>query len=270
LNLGRPLRSRVLADPWQTVDGLGYSFSTFAISMACLHWGEHVSSVLPSLSSVRDAFGSDSASSSSPEPKVPPQTNGDQPSPGSGSWDASSPPPPIDPTPLASRHTPILDGILISSAFIAYLIVLLVYFLSNPSFRHPAVFPLLLAPPGAILRFLLANLNPLDPFIDRFPLGTFLANMIATLVISGVFAAQRRPPTSGGPAVTCNALYAIQQGFCGCLSTVSTFAVEARAVQGWRWKWGYIGGSVVLGHLFVLAIVGGVGWADGYTVACMG
>ncbi|RSH92341.1 hypothetical protein EHS25_008756 [Saitozyma podzolica] len=205
LELRRPSRSRVHTHPLQTVDGLGYSFSTFAISMACLHWGEHVSSVLPSLSTVRDVFGSDSTSSS-PEPKVQPQTNGDQSSPESGSWDASTPPPATDPTPLASRHTPILDGIIISTAFIAYLIVLLVYFLSNPSFRHPAVFPLLLAPPGAILRFLLANLNPLDPFIDRFPLGTFLANMIATLVISGVFAAQRRPPTSGGPAVTCNAL----------------------------------------------------------------
>ena len=93
--------------------------------------------------------------------------------------------------------------------------------------------------------------------------------MIATLVISGVFAAQRKPAANADP-LTCNGLHAIQQGFCGCLSTVSTFAVEARAIKDGRWKWTYIGGSVVLGHIFVLAIVGGVGWQEGYMDVCSG
>ena len=93
--------------------------------------------------------------------------------------------------------------------------------------------------------------------------------MIASLVISGVFAAQRQPDVASS-FVTCNALYAIQEGFCGCLSTVSTFAVEARAIKGAWWKWFYVGGSVVLGHVFVLVVVGGTRWGEGSSSVCQG
>lgn len=94
-----------------------------------------------------------------------------------------------------------------------------------------------------------------------------MANVIATLVLSGVYVAQRR--TGIGNGVRCNALYGIQQGFCGCLSTVSTFVVEARAGKGW-WKWVYVGGSVVLGQVLVMAVVGGAGWGEGYGPVCSG
>jgi CrcB protein len=45
------------------------------------------------------------------------------------------------------------------------------------------------------------------------------------------------------------------------LSTVSTFAVETRTIDRKRWKMIYVLSSVVLGHLLVLAIVGGVKWS---------
>lgn len=180
----------------------------------------------------------------------------------------SSPSPPPPPNPVR-QHTTILDILTISTAAIAYLIALLLFFLAPRNWRHRATFPILLSPPGAMLRFALSRLNTRHRFIDRFPLGTFIANMLATLLISGVYAAQRRP-SAVGDAMTCDALYAIQQGFCGCLSTVSTFAVEARAIRGVRWKWLYVVGSVVLGHLFVLAIVGGARWGDGYSAVCTG
>lgn len=165
------------------------------------------------------------------------------------------------------QPTPILDYLVILSSALSYLVALLLYFFGPTVWRHRATFPILFAPPGAILRFALAKLNPLKPFINKFPLGTFLANIIATLVISGVFAAQRLP-SAGGSGTRCNALYAIQQGFCGCLSTVSTFVVESRSIKQRRWKWIYVGISVVLGQVCVLAIVGGVGWSQGYVEVC--
>lgn len=227
----------------QAVDGFAYSFSTFAIALACIGLGDHVSKLLPNLPSTRPS------------------------TPNSNSEPEKSPSPP-QPRPKHNR-TPLLDVLTIVSGFLSYLIALLLYFLGPNSWRHRATFPILLSPPGAIIRFYLSRLNTRHQFIDRFPIGTFISNMSAALLISGVFAAQRLSPAIKDAGL-CNGLYAIQQGFCGCLSTVSTFAVESRAIKSWKWTWIYVGGSVVLGHVFVLAIVGGVGWGEGYQGVCAG
>lgn len=194
------------------------------ISIACLYLGGHMGRVLPSL----------------PRPS---QRSG------RGA--------------LVVRHSaPLLDTLALFSGALAYLVALLLYFLApRHSWRHRALFPLLLGPPGAALRFWLAKLNTRAAFLDRFPLGTFIANMVASLLIAGVFAAQRLPSSDAATSHTrCDALYAIQQGFCGCLSTVSTFAVEARAIHKRGWNWAYVLGSVVAGHVLVMAVVGGVHW----------
>lgn len=175
---------------------------------------------------------------------------------------SSSPPSPSTRRQKPSQN-PLLDILTIASAILSYLVALILYFYTPRTWRHRAIFPILLSPPGAILRFILAKLNPKRPFLDRFPIGTFLANMIASVILGGVYAQQHRVRSG----VTCNALYAIQQGFCGCLSTVSTFAVEARAVKRW-WKLFYILGSVVLGHVLVLATLGGVRWSQGLGPIC--
>lgn len=86
-------------------------------------------------------------------------------------------------------------------------------------------------------------------------------------MIGGVFAAQHLD-TARMLQIRCNALYAVQQGFCGCLTTVSTFVVEVRAIRGKRWKWMYVGSSVILGHLAVLVTLGAVGWSQGLGPMC--
>jgi CrcB protein len=155
------------------------------------------------------------------------------------------------------RQTPKLDLLAVISAGLSYAIALIIYFKAPRQWRHDVTFSLLLAPPGAMLRFFLAKLNAKPQFQNRFPLGTFIANLSATLLLAGAFSASH----STVNATSCNALNAIQQGFCGCLSTVSTFCVEVRSIKGRRWTWGYVFASVVFGHLCVLFVVGGVGWS---------
>ncbi|KAK8847546.1 hypothetical protein IAR55_005404 [Kwoniella newhampshirensis] len=272
-----------------TVDGVAYSLSTMAIAMASLQFGEHFASVLPRLplswqtrkpssdhsTTALPTKNSSSTSSASEPPHDDVSSSRNQTKFNEEKVSSSRP---TGFNTLTRTATPILDIVTIFTALLAYLLVLILYFFAprRHSWRHSVLFPLLLAPPGTILRFFLARFNTHRTFIDRFPIGTFLANMIATLIIAGTYAAQRRPSArssssgGGGGGVRCNALYAIQQGFCGCLSTVSTFVVEARTVKGWIWKGFYIGGSVILGHLFVLAIVGGIGWSRGFIDVCKG
>lgn len=153
------------------------------------------------------------------------------------------------------RRTPLFDTWAILSAAVAYAIALILYFLAPNAWRHNVTFPLLLAPPGTLARYALSRLNTHPRFHHHFPLGTFIANLSATFILAGAFVASH----DSNPR--CDALNALQQGFCGCLSTVSTFCVELRTIRPWRWKIAYGGASVLLGHLIMLAVVSGSQWA---------
>lgn len=253
---GNPPRQQAVlpqeADQWsQAVDGIAYTFVTFGLSYACLLWGEHVASLLPSSDRIRHWRQNRSAPSKTRVElfdKVSPGMNR------SGQPD--------------SRHA-LNDYCTIASAALSYLIALLLYFLAPKTWRHRATFPILLSPPGAMLRFYLAGWNTRSPFTNRFPMGTFIANMGGTLIIGGTYAAQYSA-SARSIGLRCNALHAIQQGFCGCLTTVSTFMTETRSIRGRGWTWVYVGSSVVLGHLAILVTFGAVEWAQGRGALCTG
>jgi CrcB protein len=223
------------------MDGLAYNFITAAIAMATLSFGQHCSR------NVSTWYGRSRASPKSPSVQKETRVQAKRDS--------------IYPARQQTYH-------LISIGFgvLFYVGSLLVYFLGPRSWRHPVTFALLLGPPGTMIRFTLAKLNTRPYFEGKFPIGTFLANMLATAILAAVYVGQRAPGrpgrTSQVTGTTCNALYALEEGFCGCLSTVSTFAVELRSIKSVRWKWIYASGSVLMGHLIVLALVGGVSWSS--------
>jgi fluoride ion exporter CrcB/FEX len=207
------------------VNGFAYSLATFGISYAGVILGAQVSSFLPALPRPRRLHGRKGG---------------------------------LSPTPL-------VDGVMLLLAAACYGAALAMYFAAPRYWRQRVVFALLLSPPGAMLRYALSKLNTRKRFDGRFPVGTFVANIAATLIIGGAYAAVRRP----AGVAACDALHGLQDGFCGCLSTVSTFVVEARTLRR-GWAWGYVLGSVVLGHIMILATAGGVRWGAGYTGVCTG
>lgn len=124
--------------------------------------------------------------------------------------------------------------------------------------RGVAVFSLVLAPAGTLARFYVSLwLNGLRP---AFPLGTFVANMLGTAVLGMAWDLQRVPL---GGVVGCQVLQGVEDGFCGCLTTVSTWVAELAGLRR-RHAWVYGGASVVAGFAIMVAVMGGLRWSDGF------
>ncbi|KAI0921847.1 hypothetical protein AcW2_006699 [Taiwanofungus camphoratus] len=130
------------------------------------------------------------------------------------------------------------------------------YFRMSPAFRHQATAALLFSFPGTLTRYALSI--GLNPRLRLFPLGTFAANMFGTALLGAftVLQSTRGPP--GGTA--CAVLRGLSDGYCGCLTTVSTFATEVAALEDKK-SWLYVAISVVTAQLLLLVIMGSSYWA---------
>ena len=97
--------------------------------------------------------------------------------------------------------------------------------------RGKALFACVFSPLGALARFWVSRL--LNPRVKRFPLGTFAVNIFGTAVLAGVVAGQysHRWKGTAESVVGCQLLRGVGDGFCGCLTTVSTWVVEIRGLR---------------------------------------
>ena len=130
---------------------------------------------------------------------------------------------------------------------------------AQETWRSQALLALVFAPLGCLLRFY-ASLH-LNGRIKAFPLGTFAVNVIGS-ALDAVFIDLQRAPVGG--LVGCQVLQGMADGFCGCLTTVSTWVVELEAL---RLRHAYIYGlmSVGVGLSFFIVIAGSLQWTQGFT-----
>ncbi|EGG06335.1 uncharacterized protein MELLADRAFT_36249 [Melampsora larici-populina 98AG31] len=117
---------------------------------------------------------------------------------------------------------------------VAWICTVFIFFYGPHWWRGPVSYSLLIAPIGTLTRFHLSKLNSL-PISTRngFPIGTFLANLIATALLA-VFTLLQLLPQASRNAELCGSLQGLKDGFCGCLSTISTFTVELRKIKPTR------------------------------------
>ncbi|KAJ8587424.1 hypothetical protein M405DRAFT_821614 [Rhizopogon salebrosus TDB-379] len=130
------------------------------------------------------------------------------------------------------------------------------YFLLPSNFRHQATAALLFSYPGTLTRYLLSI--KLNPRLKTIPLGTFVANSLGTALL-GFFHVLQGLPDALSPN-TCSVLQGLGDGYCGCLTTVSTFAAEIAALKGWKAA-SYTIISWITGQLLLLVIMGSSFWA---------
>ncbi|KAF9534266.1 CrcB-like protein-domain-containing protein [Crepidotus variabilis] len=136
-------------------------------------------------------------------------------------------------------------------SILIYAATYIIYFLLPSSFRHQATAALLFSFPGTLTRYVLSTF--LNRRIKALPLGTLTANTFGAALLAVFRILQSTPSARSTNA--CNVLQGLIDGYCGCLTTVSTFAAELRDFRLTK-AVRYAVVSWVLGQLMMVLIYG--------------
>jgi fluoride ion exporter CrcB/FEX len=161
------------------------------------------------------------------------------------------------------HHIHTLENILAVAGVLAWIAVICLMAVSS---WRAWCFTALIAPIACWMRYYVSLwLNPKN---KQFPFGTFTVNIIAVTVLAVVVLLMRGKLKEGGQIVTselsCQILQGLDDGFCGTLSTVSTFVVELHNLRLGR-SYIYAGSTIILGFCIMVVIVGSYNWAVGLT-----
>jgi fluoride ion exporter CrcB/FEX len=135
------------------------------------------------------------------------------------------------------------------------------------AWRGEVLFALVFAPLGCLVRFAVSL--RLNGRVAAFPVGTFVVNVVGTAVLAGSWDLAHSGTVGGAGVPGCQVLAGVQDGFCGCLTTVSTWVGEL-AVLRRRHAYVYGGASVLGGLAVVVAVMGGLRWSEGYEPGACG
>ncbi|KFX97281.1 hypothetical protein V490_02863 [Pseudogymnoascus sp. VKM F-3557] len=137
---------------------------------------------------------------------------------------------------------------------------------SQENWRGRVLFSLIFAPLGCIARFYASvKLNGLRP---SFPVGTFVVNIVGTIILGMAWDLQHAPLGTmggriGGGLIGCQVLQGVMDGFCGCLTTVSTWVLELTSLRR-RHAYLYGFASVGVALAFMTIIMGSLRWTKGF------
>lgn len=137
--------------------------------------------------------------------------------------------------------------------------------------RGRAVFALVFAPLGCLLRFYLSLY--LNGRMAAFPLGTFTTNIFGTIIEGVCYDLQH---VSGLGAVIpaaltgCQVLQGVMDGFCGSATTISTWVAELNGLSRRRHAYVYGVTSVIVALGFLIVIMGSLLWTSGFDEAVCG
>ncbi|KAF7352738.1 hypothetical protein MVEN_01240000 [Mycena venus] len=131
------------------------------------------------------------------------------------------------------------------------------YYLLPRDYRHQATAALLFSFPGTLTRYLLSH--HLNPALPAFPLGTYAANSFGTALLGTfhVLQSTANRPLSGA---SCTILQALADGYCGCLTTVSTFVAELAVLKTTGHKYRYGLTTWGTGQVILVCIFGALLW----------
>ncbi|KAL4912262.1 CrcB-like protein-domain-containing protein [Aspergillus aurantiobrunneus] len=136
------------------------------------------------------------------------------------------------------------------------------------AWRGRAVFAIIFAPLGCLLRFYLSLF--LNARIPHFPLGTFAVNIVGTIILAMCYDLQHVDGVGASVLVSCQVLQGVMDGFCGSATTVSTWVAELNglAKRLHAYMYGAMSASVALA--FFVIITGSLRWTVGFVTPVCG
>jgi fluoride exporter len=144
--------------------------------------------------------------------------------------------------------------------------ILLAIFPPSDRWRGEVLFSLVFAPAGCLLRYYASS--GLNALVVTFPLGTFAVNMFGVAVEGMAYDVQHVGVgimgLPGGGRIGCQVLQGVMDGFCGSLTTVSTWVAEMKSLRRKRDGYVYAGVSVLGGLALMVVIMGSVKWTVGF------
>ncbi|KAF2478432.1 CrcB-like protein-domain-containing protein [Neohortaea acidophila] len=153
-----------------------------------------------------------------------------------------------------------LNPLIVVLAFGCWLgATLMTIFPTHDVWRGRVLFSIVFAPLGTLSRFQISvHLNKL---VKSFPLGTFAANVLGCCVMGMSYDLQMS--SAGSAILSCQILQGIIDGFCGALTTVSTWVLELDTL---RLEHGYFYGacSIFAGVGCFTVVMGSVKWTTGF------
>jgi len=138
---------------------------------------------------------------------------------------------------------------------------------SQETWRGQVIFGVVFAPLGTLMRFYAAIY--MNGIFATFPLGTLVVNVLGCIVLGMAWDLDHAPLNSslqsvGGGVIGCQVLQGIQDGFCGCLTTVSTWVLELTSLKR-RHAYFYGLMSILLSLAFLVVIMGTLQWMQGFS-----
>jgi CrcB protein len=129
----------------------------------------------------------------------------------------------------------------------------------SEAWRGRAVFAIIFAPLGCLGRFYASMY--LNGKIASFPLGTFVVNIVGTAILGMCYDLQHVPL---GGIIGCQLLQGVEDGFCGCLTTVSTWVSELNSLKRTH-SYRYGGASIIVALCLIIMIMGSMQWTIGFS-----
>lgn len=126
------------------------------------------------------------------------------------------------------------------------------------------MFALLLGPAGTYIRWQLGELDKkTKQFAREFPVGTFIANITGSFVLAFTLVCKAYFIESAG-SIPYSLLAGVAVGFCGCLTTVSTFASQLSSLP-FIMAITYTLCSIMVAQVEFICVLGGYAWTSNST-----
>ncbi|RIB06528.1 CrcB-like protein [Gigaspora rosea] len=147
----------------------------------------------------------------------------------------------------------LLDWVCVASGCAS--LVLIITLATTTQVRQRILLATVFAPIGTLTRWQLSRFNSSMP---SFPIGTFIANVCGSAILGVLFLLRNGIVYSG---IKCETLIGLSDGFCGCLTTISTFTVKIIILPR-RHAYKYALTSIVTGQVTMIFLVGIYSWIN--------